>query len=72
MNMSVPPEARKRVVYSAGANAGSQVGRRRPFDFEKAAGHHRMDPGRYLILMRQYHRKGNATRSGQFQLLASS
>ena len=72
MNRSVPQEARKRVAYSAGANAGSQVGSRRPFNFEKAGGHHRLDPGRYLILMRQYHGKGKATRSGHFQLLGNS
>jgi hypothetical protein len=72
MNISVPQEAKKRVARSACADAGSEPSRRCPFHFELAAGHNSLDPGRYLILMRQYHEKGNSRRSGHFRSLAGS
>ena len=68
----MPQEAEKRVVRSVGANAGLQANRGCAFRFGKAAANKRLDSGRCLILMRQYHGKGYGRPFGRFQLLAGS
>jgi hypothetical protein len=72
MNVSVPQKAEERVLHSACANAGSQASGIRPFYFGMAARHKCLEPGRYLILMREYYGNGNWRRPGRFRLLAGS
>jgi hypothetical protein len=42
------------------------------FDFRRALTHRRLDPGRYLMLMRQYHGRSTWRRSARFAPPAES
>jgi len=72
MNISMLREAEKQFLHSDSPSAGSPGTGISRFNFGIAARHKCLEPGRYLILMREYYGKGNSRRSGRFQLLAGS
>ena len=72
MNMSVPQEAEKRVLNPAYARVGSEASGVSPFCVGTTARHKCLEPGRYLILMREYYGKGNSRRLDRFRLQAGS
>ena len=59
MNMFLPQDAEKQVEQSIGSNAVLPAGRACAFRFGKAVANDYLDSGRYLILMRHHHRKGD-------------
>ena len=54
MNRSILQETEKRVLLPACADAGFQADGMSRFNFGMAARHKCLEPGRYLILMREY------------------
>ncbi len=68
MNASILQEAEKQVLHSAFASAEAPAGGINRFDFRMAVRHKCLEPGRYLMLMREHYGKGNSRRSGGLRL----
>jgi hypothetical protein len=72
MNMPLPKEAEKPAAQFASIGPGIATSKRWPFLFEEAAGHQCLDMGRYIMLMRRHHGKGEARGAVRFRSLAGS
>jgi hypothetical protein len=72
INVSILQEAEQRVLHSAWERTCDQASGTSLFYFGTASRHKCLEPGRYLMLMREYHGKRNSSRSGRFPLLGGS
>jgi len=72
MNTTVFQQAKRQVLHFARADADSQASGISPVYFGKAARHKCLEPGRYLMLMREYHGKSNSRRAGRYGSLGAS